>query len=52
MEYNNVINMSCIFVECLSLSELPDISKWNTEKVTNRNQYFNECLSLIVIPHL
>ena len=27
--------MSCMFYGCSSLSSLPDISKWNTNNVTN-----------------
>ena len=44
--------MDNIFAECSSLSILPDISKWNTENITNKNGLFNECLSLLVIPHI
>ena len=44
--------MSGIFAECSSLTKLPDISKWNTENITNKNGLFNEYLSLLVIPHI
>ena len=50
----NVTDLSDIFAECSSLSKLPDISKWNTTNVTNlsENEFFDGCLSLLVIPHL
>ncbi len=52
MEYKKCTDMSSIFHKCSSLSELPDISKWNTENITDKNQCFDECLSLLVIPNL
>ena len=35
-----------MFYGCFALSSLPDISKWNTQKVTNMNYMFNGCSSL------
>jgi len=32
-----------MFYRCLSLSSLPDISKWNTNKVTIMNDMFDGC---------
>ena len=32
---DNITNMSYMFDKCSSLSSLPDISKWNTNKVTD-----------------
>ena len=32
---NDIINLSYMFYNCSSLSNLPDISKWNTNNVTN-----------------
>ena len=29
-DYNNIINMSKMFDNCIVLASLPDISKWNT----------------------
>ena len=52
MEYKNVINMGFIFYECSSLSLLPDISKWQKPNIIYKNQCFNECFSLLEIPHL
>ena len=39
--------MSCMFYECSSLNNLPDISKWNT---TNVNTYdmFDACNEKII----
>ncbi len=36
---------------CTSLETLPDISKWNTNKV-NMEEMFNLCLSLISLPDI
>ena len=33
--FNNIIDMSYMFSNCRSLSSLPDISKWNTNNVTD-----------------
>ena len=38
--------MNSMFYECRSLSSLPDISKWNTDNVTNMNFLFYNCNSL------
>ena len=35
-----------MFYGCSSLLSLPDISKWNTNKVTNMSDMFFECSSL------
>ena len=35
--------MSCLFYGCKSLKSLPDISKWNTSKVTNMSYLFGRC---------
>ena len=40
MNTNNVNNIAGIFEECLSLIELPDISKWNTNNVTDMSLMF------------
>ena len=39
----NITNMSHIFEDCLSLSNLPDISKWNTNNVTYMSSMFWGC---------
>jgi len=54
MEYN-VKDMSYMFYECSSLSSLPDISKWNTNKasrVTHMSYMFSGCLSLSSLPDI
>ena len=38
-----IIEMSWMFAECLSLSSLSDISKWNTSHVNNISSIFYEC---------
>ena len=35
-----------MFYECKSLTYLPDISKWNTNNVTNMENIFYECWRL------
>ena len=42
--------MSYMFANCESLSSLPDISKWNTNNVTNMTTMFQECSSLTELP--
>ena len=44
--------MNWIFSYCYSLSSLPDISKWNTSKVTNMNNMFYEGISLLFLPDI
>ena len=41
-----------LFEECESLKSLPDISKWNTNKVTNMNNLFYNCKSLESLPDI
>ena len=42
--------MSSMFCICKSLTSLPDISKWNTNNVTNMSYMFNGCKSLTSLP--
>ena len=42
--------MSFMFGDCKSLKSLTDISKWDTENVTNMKFMFNFCSSLKSIP--
>ena len=44
--------MSGIFGYCLSLTSLPDISKWNTSNVTNMSGMFFGCISLTSLPEI
>ena len=39
--------MRNMFYNCLSLSSLPDISKWNTNNINNMRGMFYNCLSLL-----
>ena len=53
----NVTDMSYmfgdgIFFGCESLSSLPDIDKWNTQKVTNMSYMFYDCKSLSSLPDI
>ena len=42
--------MSSMFCGCSNLSNLPDISKWNTNNVTNMSSMFSGCSKLSSIP--
>ena len=44
--------MKSIFREYSSLTSLPDISIWNTEKLTYISNMFNGCSSLISLPDI
>ena len=44
--------MSYMFDECFSLSSLPDLSKWNTNNVTNMSYMFCGLYSLISLPDI
>ena len=44
--------MSNIFEYCSELKEIPDLSKWDTSKVTYMNKMFAECKSLSSLPDL
>ena len=46
----NVTDMRSMFEGCSSLSNLPDISKWNTNNVTNMSSMFYGCSKLLIIP--
>jgi len=41
-----------MFCGCSSLSSLPNISNWNTDKVTNMSYMFYECSSLTSLPNI
>jgi len=41
-----------MFNGCSSLSNIPDISEWNTNNVTNMSCMFNGCSSLSNLPDI
>ena len=43
--------MSSMFAWCISLSYLPDISKWDISKVTDLSYMFQRCFSLSSISY-
>ena len=45
-------NPYALFDGCSSLKELPDISKWNTNNVTNMSYLFYDCSSLKELPDI
>ena len=46
IDIDNITNMCDMFYECSSLSNLPDISKWNTNNVNDMSCMFYQCSSL------
>ena len=44
--------MSNMFEGCSLLSNLSDISKWNTSNVTNMSYMFHGCSSLLSLPDI
>jgi len=44
--------MSYMFNECHSLASLPDISKWNTNKVIKHENFFKCCFNLSNLPNI
>ena len=44
--------MNSMFSGCSSLISLPDISKWNTNNVTNMYRLFYRCSSLSSLPDI
>ena len=44
--------MNNMFLDCKALSSLPDISKWNTNKVFDMGSMFSNCVSLSSLPDI
>ncbi len=44
--------MSGMFYGCNSITDLPDISDWNTKNVTNMSNIFYFCNSLNNLPNI
>ena len=44
--------MRLLLSGCSSLKSLPDISKWDTNNVTNMSLLFSECSSLQSLPDI
>ena len=44
--------MKSVFLNCSSLTKLPDISKWNTNNVKDLSDIFRNCYSLKSIPDI
>ena len=49
---DKISDMSYMFDGCSSLSNLPDISKWNTNNVNNMSYMFYKCSSLSKLPDI
>jgi len=45
-------NMSEMFCNCISLTSLPDISKWNTDNMIDMSRIFINCYSLLSLPDI
>ena len=48
----NVTNISFMFCNCQSLSNLPDISKWKTNNIRDMNNLFSKCFLLKDLPDI
>ena len=51
-QYNYFSDISRMCYNCLLLSSLPDISKWNTDNVIDMNSIFYNCSSLTSLPDI
>ena len=49
---DNYMLLEELFSNCELLTSLPDISKWNTDKVTDMRHMFSNCKSLLSIPDI
>ena len=49
---NEVKNMSCMFKDCLSLSNILDISEWDTSNVRSMSGMFYNCINLSNLPDI
>ena len=49
---NKITASSYMFYDCSKLSELPDISKWNTSNIENMRYMFHDCSSLLQLPDI
>ena len=50
---NNIINISYMFERCESSSiSIPDIAKWNTNKIIDMNHLFYKCYTLNILPDI
>lgn len=52
LDISSVTDISNMFYECKNLSELSDISKWNTSKITDMSYMFKGCELLYYIPDI
>ncbi len=48
----NIINMSKMFYNCVSLLSIPDIIKWNIPEANDNYLMFYNCISLIFLANL
>ena len=51
-QINNAINLSYMFNECSALTEIPDISRLNTNSMTDINHMFSQCSKLLSLPDI
>ena len=52
INFNNIIDIKCIFNNCVSLLSLPDISKWNTNNINDMSGILGNCKSLSSLPYI
>ena len=51
-QLKTIVNMQKLFSFCKSLTNLPDISKWNIMNVKDISGMFKGCISLIDLPDI
>ena len=51
-QINDVTNISYMFDECITLTELANISKLNVNNVTDMSYMFNQCSELSSLPDI
>ena len=50
--FNNLVNMSYMFYQCVYLESLPDISKWDISNCTDISLMFTGCVLLKSLPDI
>ena len=52
IEINPIVNMEYMFYECLLLSPLSNLSRWDTSKVINMSNLFSKCYFILSLPDI
>ena len=49
---NEIVNISRMFYNCVSLASLSDLSEWSTNNVADFSRMFHNCVSLSSLPDI